>query len=120
MPVAAGTIPPADAGLALLLEASGADGYLWPVARNDLRDILAHQARLKAAITDTSSLIIASYQDSLAARSAVEAQLRHDLRWLELDLQHAHENRLRWWQHPAVVVPVSVLVTVWALDVVID
>jgi len=56
----------------------------------------------------------------MAQHRAVEAQLRVDLRWAELDLQHANENRLRWWQRPALVVPVTVLVTVWALQVTID
>ena len=120
MPAAGETIPPPDTGLALLLETGVQDGYLWPQARGELREILAHGARLKAAVVDTVSALNAAYTDSLAVRTSVSDQLRLDLRWANLDLEHAHANRLRWWQRPAVVVPVTVLVTVWALDYAVD
>lgn len=113
-------MPPPDTGLALLLETGVQDGYLWPRARGELSEIVAHGKRLKAALADTVSALNAAYKDSLKVSAAASDQLRLDLRWANLDLEHAHANRLRWWQRPAVVVPVTVLVTVWALDYAVD
>ena len=117
---AAETIPPPDTGLALLLETRAQDGCLWPVARGELSEILARGVRLRAALADTVSALNAATRDSLATRNAREDQLLHDICWLELDLEHARANRLRWWQRPAVVVPVTVILTVLALDYSID
>ena len=120
MPAASQTIPPPDTGLALLLETGVQDGYLWPRARGELREILARSVRLKAELVDTVSALTAAYQDSLAVRDNTNEQLKLDIRWVELDLEHARRNRMRWWQRPAVVVPVTVLVTVWAVDWAMD
>jgi len=111
--------PPAGAGLAELLDARDADGIRWPRARGELQEILADRLRLRAAVRDTVSAL--TYHHSLAeiAAAAREDSLRAVIRWQAWDFEAAHARRQRWYQSPAIVVPVTVLATIWAVDVVV-
>ena len=55
--------------------------------------------------------------DAHCTARADSLQRRLDL--AELRLEWERDRRQRWWQSPSLVVPVTVLATVWAIDVVV-
>lgn len=112
-------LPPAEAGLADLVEARAGAGHRWPQARLQLQQILADRLRLQAALRDTVSVLTYRHRFELAAAAAEGDSLRAATRWLTWDLEAAHDRRQRWWQSPTVVVPVTVLATLYAVDVVV-
>ena len=51
--------------------------------------------------------------------SASTDSLRRRLDLAELRLEWERERRARWWQSPTVVVPVTVLLTIYAVDIMV-
>lgn len=120
--VAGETTPPdpaPDAGLGELIEARAAAGYRWPRARAELQEILADRLHLLAAMRDTVSALRYQHRLDLIAATSREDSLRSVIRWQGWDLEAARDRRQRWYQSPAVVVPLTVLATVFAVDVVV-
>jgi hypothetical protein len=111
--------PPAGAGLAELIEARDAGSYRWPRARAELQEILADRLRLRAALADTVSALRYHHRLDQIAAASREDSLRSVIRWQGWDLEAAHARRQRWYQSPSVVVPLTVLATIWAVDVVV-
>jgi len=111
-------LPGPQARLSRVLETLAQDGsgYRWPRARFERDVLLADAEMTRAALRDTVSALNALAADAAAAARAREDSLRSDLRWTGLDLEHALRTRPRWWERPTVVVPVTMFLTLLAVD----
>lgn len=111
-------LPGPHARLSRVLETLAPDGsgYRWPRARFERDVLLADAEMTRAALRDTVSALNARAANAAAAARAREDSLRSNFRWTQLDLEHERQNRPHWWEKPTVVVPVTMFLTLLAVD----